>query len=271
MQRFSPKIAALAAGLVLTAGLAQFTGQGNAQAQDAGDALQQVQPSAELTEQGKALFDANCVSCHGAQGKGDGLAASALNPKPRNFHVADGWKNGREFAGMYKTLEEGIPGGAMGAYSHLLAKERVAIITYVRSLAASNYPAITAGDIEKLEQDYDFSQKLANDTKIVPIPVSLAITKLIEEAKPEQTKIANAGKRVMADKSAGAQLFLSHAPDSARALMALSRAGGAWKSSLPDFVKVVTSNAGANGFSTHMGALDQAQWQNLHSYLKSLI
>jgi mono/diheme cytochrome c family protein len=31
---------------------------------------------------GKAKYDANCVGCHGATGKGDGAAAAALNPKP---------------------------------------------------------------------------------------------------------------------------------------------------------------------------------------------
>lgn len=31
---------------------------------------------------GKTKYDANCVGCHGATGKGDGPAAAALNPKP---------------------------------------------------------------------------------------------------------------------------------------------------------------------------------------------
>jgi len=31
-------------------------------------------------ERGHKLFQANCVSCHGAQGKGDGPAAAALTP-----------------------------------------------------------------------------------------------------------------------------------------------------------------------------------------------
>src|SRR5574341_1474261 len=33
---------------------------------------------------GKAKYDANCVACHGATGKGDGPAAAALNPKPQD-------------------------------------------------------------------------------------------------------------------------------------------------------------------------------------------
>jgi mono/diheme cytochrome c family protein len=34
---------------------------------------------------GKAVFQQNCVVCHGATGKGDGAAAAGLNPKPANF------------------------------------------------------------------------------------------------------------------------------------------------------------------------------------------
>ncbi len=32
-----------------------------------------------------AIFKTTCTPCHGATGKGDGVAAAALNPKPRNF------------------------------------------------------------------------------------------------------------------------------------------------------------------------------------------
>jgi mono/diheme cytochrome c family protein len=33
----------------------------------------------------KEAFDTRCATCHGATGKGDGAAAAALNPKPRNY------------------------------------------------------------------------------------------------------------------------------------------------------------------------------------------
>ena len=39
----------------------------------------------QLVEKGKASFALNCAACHGAKGEGDGAAAAALNPKPRNF------------------------------------------------------------------------------------------------------------------------------------------------------------------------------------------
>jgi len=34
---------------------------------------------------GKASFDQICASCHGTSGKGDGAAAAALSPKPRDL------------------------------------------------------------------------------------------------------------------------------------------------------------------------------------------
>jgi len=33
----------------------------------------------------KELFATRCTPCHGASGKGDGAAAAALNPKPRDY------------------------------------------------------------------------------------------------------------------------------------------------------------------------------------------
>jgi mono/diheme cytochrome c family protein len=36
-------------------------------------------------EDPKEVFKTRCVMCHGESGKGDGAAAAALNPKPRNY------------------------------------------------------------------------------------------------------------------------------------------------------------------------------------------
>ncbi len=37
---------------------------------------------------GKAIYNSFCVSCHGPGGKGDGVAAAALDPKPRDLSDA---------------------------------------------------------------------------------------------------------------------------------------------------------------------------------------
>lgn len=55
---------------------------------------------------GKAKYDALCVSCHGAAGKGDGAAAAALNPKPGDFtNCAEMGKLSDSF--LYKITKEG--------------------------------------------------------------------------------------------------------------------------------------------------------------------
>jgi mono/diheme cytochrome c family protein len=34
---------------------------------------------------GKTVYEQSCVLCHGPKGKGDGMAAGSLNPKPKDF------------------------------------------------------------------------------------------------------------------------------------------------------------------------------------------
>lgn len=55
---------------------------------------------------GKKVFTQNCVTCHGASGKGDGVAAAALTPKPRNF-VQGKFKYGSKDADLAKTIKNG--------------------------------------------------------------------------------------------------------------------------------------------------------------------
>lgn len=87
----------------------------------------------DLVAKGKEVYEANCASCHGPNGAGDGPAGAALNPKPRNFTSADGWKNGKTKEGILKTLKEGIAGTGMVAYPHLEA-DHEALAQYILSL-----------------------------------------------------------------------------------------------------------------------------------------
>lgn len=47
---------------------------------------QATAPSAALLAEAKALYEARCVTCHGASGRGDGPAAKAMLPAPTNLH-----------------------------------------------------------------------------------------------------------------------------------------------------------------------------------------
>ena len=93
---------------------------------------------------GKAPFVANCASCHGEGGKGDGPVGAALNPAPRDFTKGD-FKfdtDGDGKAGTDADLKNVIHnGGAAYGGSPLMAPwptlsdvEVTNVIAYIRSL-----------------------------------------------------------------------------------------------------------------------------------------
>lgn len=85
---------------------------------------------AATVAQGKKVAEVNCVSCHGARGKGDGAAAVALNPKPADWTSA---KVQAESDGeIFWKISTGR--GAMPAWNFLSEKDRWALVRYIRSL-----------------------------------------------------------------------------------------------------------------------------------------
>lgn len=86
-------------------------------------------------QKGKELYNQNgCAGCHGAEGRGDGDAGQALNPKPRNFHEPENYKQGTEVSDIEKTIANGIPKTAMIAYPHIPKGDRELIAKYIKSL-----------------------------------------------------------------------------------------------------------------------------------------
>jgi mono/diheme cytochrome c family protein len=57
-------------------------------------------------EHGKKLYGQFCASCHGQSGKGDGPAAAALNPKPRN-HTDKEYMSKLTDEDLFKVIKEG--------------------------------------------------------------------------------------------------------------------------------------------------------------------
>ena len=78
-------------------------------------------------DQGKTLFDSKCVICHGADGKGDGPAAAALNPPPRDFQRPQFWQ-GNVNQKIADTIRNGL--SPMPAFD-LSDAEIKAIIDYM--------------------------------------------------------------------------------------------------------------------------------------------
>jgi len=117
-------VAALAAAMSLIAGLAQ---------------AQEI-PAAAKAE-ADTVWQQRCTTCHGTAGKGDGAAAAALNPKPRDFSLADWQKSVTD-----EHIEKVIVGGGqavglsmmMTANPDLAGKPDVvkALRAHVRELGA---------------------------------------------------------------------------------------------------------------------------------------
>ncbi len=255
--------------LACTVGAVSYGGS-QAEAQSGPELVQQVQPNDEMLKKGEELFS-QCAACHGATGKGDGAAAAALNPKPRNLHQDQNWVNGRNFAGMYKTLEEGVNGGATGmnSYKQLPATDRVALINYIRSLAPGNFPAVSAEEMAQLQEEYNVAQALKAKKRL--IPVNVAIAKLVAESKPKREKVAKATQKLEKDQSSNANRWKPFIYDTSRALTFLSNAENAAQSSVADFSKMVMASAEQNGFSAQVAQLTSSEWQALQAYLKSFL
>ena len=63
-------------------------------------------PAAPVAFDAKATFGTVCGTCHGLEGKGDGVAAAGLNPKPAAFGDPEFWKT-RDEAHIKKVIKEG--------------------------------------------------------------------------------------------------------------------------------------------------------------------
>ena len=118
--------------LLSSAGLITQTSPWNAPKES--DAL--VNPLKNNTasvEDGKKLYVQLCVVCHGDKGKGNGVAAAGLTPKPAD-HSGQKCQSQTDGA-IYWKLTNGRP--PMASYKTTLKDEqRWALVNYIRTLAA---------------------------------------------------------------------------------------------------------------------------------------
>lgn len=93
---------------------------------------------------GQTLYEQNCLSCHGVEGKGDGPAGLAALPMPRDFRVgqfkfdADGDGRTGTDRDLFLVIRDGgaAVGGnpLMAAWGHLGDERIRELVAYVRSL-----------------------------------------------------------------------------------------------------------------------------------------
>jgi mono/diheme cytochrome c family protein len=72
--------------------------------------------TAEARTEAADIFESRCVACHGAEGRGDGPAASNLKPKPMNFHNSR-WQKSINDATIARAIVSG--GAAVGVSAEM--------------------------------------------------------------------------------------------------------------------------------------------------------
>ena len=72
-----------------------------------------------LLEEGKQVYDTNCLLCHGQNGKGDGPAAAEFTPKPTDYTQPAFWTSdaARHIASTIKNGKGQMPPFALDAAS----------------------------------------------------------------------------------------------------------------------------------------------------------
>ncbi|MDD5361779.1 MAG: cytochrome c [Ignavibacteria bacterium] len=230
------------------------------------DLAKEVISTPEKIDAGKKLFETNCVSCHGTEGKGDGVAGKTLNPPPRNFTDAKGWTNGQEFSKMYKTLQEGITSRGMASYNNLLPEDRINLILYIRTFR-NDFPAIDKKEITDVDNAYSLSKGLKLPSQI---PVKQAVEIMLEEKKQAEAKIENIVKVIKEGGNLkGAEIFNRISVDTKRSVTALS-SYTRWNENESQFVKFVSLNPETKGFKASLSSVTSEEWSILFNYLKSV-
>ena len=90
----------------------------------------------DATAAGKKLYGTYCAVCHGAKGKGDGIAAAGLNPKPAD-HTSAKVQNQTDGAIFWKITTGRAPIASMASYEKTLTEtQRWQLVDFIRTLKA---------------------------------------------------------------------------------------------------------------------------------------
>ena len=94
-----------------------------------------------LEDEGAIAYRVYCIGCHGEKGDANTLAARFLNPRPRNFQVAN-FKFSSTRAGQLPTdddlrrsIRDGLKGSAMPPFDLLPPRTVDALVTYIKTFS----------------------------------------------------------------------------------------------------------------------------------------
>lgn len=85
-------------------------------------------------KKGGALYQANCASCHGAAGNGDGPLAKSLNPPPIALSDKERAKERSVFS-LQQIISHGVTGTSMPSFAQLSEDDRWAIAFFASTMS----------------------------------------------------------------------------------------------------------------------------------------
>ncbi len=121
--------------LLLLASLLTFNQTAQA---DLNDPANPVTPSSSSIQEGQAIYQANCLACHGPQGRGDGPIGLTLNPRPADLtqHAVPGVHTDGQ---LFLWISNGYPNSVMPGFSDKLSEtDRWNLVNFIRTLASKN-------------------------------------------------------------------------------------------------------------------------------------
>ncbi len=137
----------------------------------------------QSSSRGPFLYQGMCASCHGSEGRGDGVSAQNLKSAPRDFSLRP-WKTLIDLPSIKKVIVEGIPGTVMpGIKNALTEPDLEALAKHVLKLADLN-PSPTMKVFSKTDQ-------LAVDAGFVLIKNNPAPLLQLEDEQGNNSKLSD--------------------------------------------------------------------------------
>ena len=95
-----------------------------------------VKATPESIAAGKTLYTAQCATCHGETGKGDGkMAANIPEPKPTSL-IDAAWKHGSTDGEIFTLIKDGSKGTGMRGFGARMKPDDLwNVVNYLRALA----------------------------------------------------------------------------------------------------------------------------------------
>jgi len=225
-------------------------------------------PTLELLAEGEKLFKANCSSCHGEDGAGNGPASIGLNPAPRNFTSKDNWINGTKLSQIYTTLQEGLAPSAMVSYDYLLPKDKFAVAEYIRKDFIPDPDNDTEADLKALDATYNLS---AGQQIPAQIPVADATLLILSDYQKQIDEVNSALSSLNNLKDQDGYKVFNKVTRNQKIALSFLLKNNEWKGNLSSFVDLIINNVNQNGFNGFVFNLNKDEWSTLQNFLTKLI